>query len=94
MESELQRHEDPEVMNQARKRHGIVERRKTLEEGASTALVTALDPALEVVGEKRVYLADCGFGEVAEWCRGEKGMEGAERLWGLSEELVSEKFTW
>lgn len=81
-------------MNQARKRHGIVDRRKTLEEGASTTLVAALDPALGVVGEKRDYLADCRFGEVAEWCTGEKGMKGAERLWGLSEEVVGEKFSW
>ncbi|KAI5861518.1 retinol dehydrogenase 13 [Durotheca rogersii] len=60
---------------------------KTPDEGASTSLVAALDPALnERAG---LYLADCQFFPAAEHARDPKI---AERLWKLSEELIREKF--
>ena len=38
-----------------------------------------------------VYLADCQLAPAAEFATDSKF---AERLWGLSEELVGEKFHW
>ena len=93
IDTDLQRHEDPERLAEARKRFGDKLVRKTLEEGASTMLVAALDPSLDY--EKgNIYMSDCAFAEPAEWCRGERGKEGAERLWRVSEKLVGEDFAW
>ncbi|KAI1077888.1 hypothetical protein F5B20DRAFT_549649, partial [Whalleya microplaca] len=61
---------------------------KNPDEGASTTLVAALDPALNVCGG--LYLADCQFFPCADFA---KDPSIAERLWSLSEELVGEKFT-
>lgn len=68
---------------------------KTLGAGAATSVVAALDPALGVPeGEasRGVYLLDCQVSEAAG-ARATGGGE-AERLWGLSEELVKERFAW
>ena len=93
IDSELQRHADPEVLAEARKTEGFNVVRKTLEQGASTTLVAALDPKLEVT-EDCVYMKDCAFGLPADWCSGERGLASAERLWGVSQELVREAFDW
>ena len=93
IDTDLQRHEDPKMLAEARKRFGNKLVTKTLEAGASTTLVAALDPALGFEKEN-VYMADCAFAEPAEWCKGEKGRERAERLWRVSEDLVGEKFAW
>ncbi|KAI0005253.1 retinol dehydrogenase 13 [Xylariaceae sp. FL0662B] len=61
---------------------------KNPDEGASTTLVAALDPALNVNGG--LYLADCQFFPCADFA---KDLSIAERLWNLSEELIGEKFT-
>ena len=94
--TDIQRHVGEEALKEARKRaRGIVRTvEKSLEQGASTTLVAALDPALEAGEAERVYMADCGFEEPAAWCVGEKGKSDAERLWAVSEDLVGEKFVW
>ena len=91
--SELQRHSDPAVLEEARKKHGTNFIRKTLDQGASTTLVAALDPTLNGT-EGEVYMADCGFYEPAEWCRGDGGIVGAEKLWEASERFVGEDFSY
>ncbi|KAI0131856.1 hypothetical protein BJ170DRAFT_222982 [Xylariales sp. AK1849] len=60
---------------------------KTLDEGASTTLVAALDPKLnENTG---LYLLDCQFGPAAPFAL---DPVTAARLWKLSEELTSVEF--
>ncbi|KAI1498892.1 hypothetical protein F5X99DRAFT_391796, partial [Biscogniauxia marginata] len=60
---------------------------KTSDEGASTTLVAALDPALN---ERRgLYLADCQFFPCADYAM---DSNIAERLWSLSEDLIEERF--
>ncbi|KAI0022616.1 hypothetical protein F4780DRAFT_733698 [Xylariomycetidae sp. FL0641] len=61
---------------------------KSSDEGASTSLVAALDPALKE--PRGLYLDNCQFCECADFA---KDPEVAERLWHLSEELVGEKFS-
>ncbi|RDW64026.1 hypothetical protein BP5796_10528 [Coleophoma crateriformis] len=75
--------------------------RKSLQEGCATSLRAALDLDLERPGDevepaevvKRVYLHDCqivtGRDKVMPHALDEAD---AERLWGLSEEMVGEKF--
>lgn len=64
---------------------------KALQQGCATTLKAALDSALEK--EDGVFLSDCQLTTdpelVAPWALDEGD---AERLWGLSEELVGEKF--
>ncbi|KAI1413883.1 retinol dehydrogenase 13 [Hypoxylon sp. FL1857] len=61
---------------------------KNVDQGASTTLVAALDPALNAPGG--LYLADCQFFPSADHA---KDRSIAERLWRLSEDLIGEKFT-
>ncbi|KAI0394182.1 NAD(P)-binding protein [Xylariaceae sp. FL0594] len=61
---------------------------KNSDEGASTTLVAALDPALDEC--PGLYLADCQFSACAAHAQ---DPSAAERLWTLSEELTGEKFT-
>ncbi|KAI0880531.1 retinol dehydrogenase 13 [Annulohypoxylon maeteangense] len=60
---------------------------KNVDQGASTTLVAALDPALDVPTD--IYLADCQFFPSADYTT---DPAIAERLWRLSEELIGEKF--
>ena len=111
--TELQRHLDRATISEVRKRAtqelGTVDQRKSREQGASTTLVAALDPALKMeipaaaaAGEgkkslsslvKGIYLTDCQVQD--EECEEwARDMEVAERLWELSERLVGEKFSW
>lgn len=73
---------------------------KTMGQGVATGMVAALDPGLkEGVGEGRegmenwgAYMVDC---QVSGRARGSSVESAqAERLWGLSEELVGERFGW
>ncbi|KAL1600580.1 hypothetical protein SLS60_006966 [Paraconiothyrium brasiliense] len=60
---------------------------KTIDQGAATAVVAALDPALK--GGEAVYLDDCQFSDqVPPWTT---DAQAAERLWKLSENIVKEK---
>ncbi|KAK3197413.1 hypothetical protein GRF29_216g100621 [Pseudopithomyces chartarum] len=61
---------------------------KSVDEGAAVVVVAALDPGL--TGEKGTHLKDCQvLGEkVPAWSR---DAAAAERLWKLSEEIVSSK---
>ncbi|KAI0832291.1 retinol dehydrogenase 13 [Hypoxylon sp. FL0890] len=60
---------------------------KNVDQGASTTLVAALDPALNTPGG--LYLADCQYFPSADYT---KELDVAERLWHLSEDLIGEKF--
>ncbi|KAI1383742.1 retinol dehydrogenase 13 [Hypoxylon trugodes] len=60
---------------------------KNCDQGASTTLVAAVDPALNV--PSGLYLADCQFFPSADHA---KDPSTAERLWHLSEDLIGEKF--
>ncbi|KAI1452481.1 retinol dehydrogenase 13 [Annulohypoxylon moriforme] len=61
---------------------------KNVDQGASTTLVAALDPALDVPTTD-IYLADCQFCPSADYST---DPTLAERLWRLSEDLIGEKF--
>ncbi|CRG87868.1 hypothetical protein PISL3812_04889 [Talaromyces islandicus] len=67
---------------------------KTLEQGASTALVAALDPKLGKVGDEGQgqFLSDCQVSKVAPPYALDVGK--ADKLWLISEELVTENFSW
>ena len=56
-------------------------------QGIATTLVAALDPRIEA--QSGMYMADCQPQETYEYA---ESVEGAEKLWKLSEELVGEKF--
>jgi len=63
---------------------------KTIDQGAATTVVAALDPQLGTLKDTEgLYLSDCQPGQAephaTDW-------ESAEKLWTLSEELVQEKF--
>ncbi|KAI0508903.1 hypothetical protein F5B22DRAFT_379977 [Xylaria bambusicola] len=60
---------------------------KNSDEGASTSLVAALDPALDEC--RGLYLADCQFFQCAEHAR---SRDAAQKLWELSEKLMGDKF--
>jgi NAD(P)-dependent dehydrogenase (short-subunit alcohol dehydrogenase family) len=89
--TELQRNSDPQKLADLRRRSGGM-RIKTLESGASTTLVAALDPTLKAANVKDgsgLYLDNCQKGTLEPWA---KDPEAAEKLWRLSEELVGQKF--
>lgn len=60
---------------------------KNCDQGASTTLVAAVDPALNV--RSGLYLSDCQFFPCADFA---EDPVIAERLWHLSEDLIGEKF--
>ncbi len=62
---------------------------KTLEQGASTTLVAALDPGLWSTKE-RVYMSDCQFADVKAWA---SDPVAASKLWAMSEKLVGQEFS-
>ncbi|KAF2109964.1 retinol dehydrogenase 12 [Lophiotrema nucula] len=59
---------------------------KTIDQGAATTIVAALDPGLKP--ENGVYLEDAQVGQAPEWA---VDPVAAEKLWKLSEDLVKEK---
>lgn len=59
---------------------------KSIDQGSSTILMAATDPALNP--EKGVWLEDNQLAEPVEWAVDKKK---AERLWKLSEEILAEK---
>jgi NAD(P)-dependent dehydrogenase (short-subunit alcohol dehydrogenase family) len=99
IDTELARHSSPEQMKAIKERERSGEfRYKTLDQGAATSLVAAMDPALGV-SETRdgkegygSYLKDCQISHGAH--PRAKSSEEAEKLWKLSEELVNQKFPW
>lgn len=60
---------------------------KSIEQGIATNIVAALDPRIEA--QSGMYMADCQPQKTYEYA---ESMEGAEKLWKLSEELIGEKF--
>jgi NAD(P)-dependent dehydrogenase (short-subunit alcohol dehydrogenase family) len=60
---------------------------KSMAQGISTTLVAALDPRIEA--QSGMYMTDCQPQKTYEYA---EDMEGAEKLWKLSEKLVGEKF--
>ncbi|KAL2167489.1 hypothetical protein VTG60DRAFT_1183 [Thermothelomyces hinnuleus] len=83
--TELSREQDDELNAEFYK---LIKHWKTPDEGSSTTLVAALDPALNEV--KGFYLSDCQYAEPSAHA---KDAAAADRLWKLSEELVGEKFS-
>ncbi|KAI1627958.1 short-chain dehydrogenase [Exophiala viscosa] len=61
---------------------------KNQDQGGATTLVAALDPKL-AEDKDIIYLADCQVAGCAPWASDPKA---AARLWGLSEEIVGQKF--
>jgi NAD(P)-dependent dehydrogenase (short-subunit alcohol dehydrogenase family) len=98
IQTELSRYAPPEIL-EAIKTMGESGAfvRKTLGAGASTSLVATVDPKLGMggfEGERNLgaYMMDC---QVSDRADGRAvSSEGAERLWGVSEGLVGEKFAW
>ncbi|KAK3689110.1 hypothetical protein B0T22DRAFT_528228 [Podospora appendiculata] len=84
IETDLSRDQDEELTAQFYK---VSLFWKTADQGSSTTLVAALDPALN--DAKGLYLSDCQFAEPSPHAN---DPVAAERLWKLSEELVGEKF--
>ncbi|OTB03827.1 hypothetical protein M426DRAFT_169972 [Hypoxylon sp. CI-4A] len=80
----LGREHDPEMADAIAKTSKFW---KNGDQGASTTVVAALDPALNVCGG--LYLSDCQFFPSADFT---KDLNTAERLWHLSEDLIGEKF--
>ncbi|KAF3390653.1 Short-chain dehydrogenase [Penicillium rolfsii] len=60
---------------------------KTLDQGAATSLVAALDPSITAASGP--FLMDCQPAEAREYA---KDQAKAEKLWDLSERLVGQKF--
>ncbi|EAA35201.2 NAD(P)-binding protein [Neurospora crassa] len=90
----LLRHMNDELMEEITQRVTKGEMQlKTVQQGCATTLRAALDPELEKAGEDGVFLSDCQFTKDPELVAPRAlDEEDAERLWGLSEELVGEKF--
>ena len=91
MESELQRSTDAEWIEKANKTMNT--KSKTLQQGASTMLVAALDPKLGKPGSGGVdnFLLDCQIGSTSPHAP-EKA--SADDLWKMTEAWVEEKFSW
>ncbi|KAK0625018.1 hypothetical protein B0T17DRAFT_491733 [Bombardia bombarda] len=85
IETDLGRDQDEELTAQFYK---VALYWKTPDEGSSTTLVAALDPALNET--KGLYISDC---QIADSAPHASDPVAAERLWKLSEELVGEKFS-
>lgn len=66
---------------------------KSLQQGASTTLVAALDPKLQKPGDdgRGYYLNDCQIGMAPAHA---VDPVDAEKLWNISEDFVGEKFAW
>ena len=95
--SGLQKYVTPEMMLEAKEmweRMGKeMPTRKTLQQGCSTTLRAALDPSLTEEGENRVYLSDCQLSNDPETVKPYAiDEDNAKKCWGLSEEMVGEKF--
>ncbi|KAK4222383.1 hypothetical protein QBC38DRAFT_490002 [Podospora fimiseda] len=84
IETDLSRDQDDELSHQF---YSVAKYWKTPDEGSSTTLVAALDPALNET--KGLYLVDC---QIAEAYYHATDPVAADRLWKLSEELVGDKF--
>lgn len=87
----LGRHIDPQkfegVLAKFKEFAGPTFHFKDLDEGCSTTLVAALDPALT---EDDYFMADC---QVADWApKCATDLDLADRLWTLSEALVRQQF--
>lgn len=66
---------------------GAMDEPKSREQGSSTTIVAAFDPA--ILGANGSYLKDCHIEEVGEHAKDD---EMVDKLWELSETLVGEKF--
>ncbi|MEA2222909.1 MAG: hypothetical protein QOH83_1285, partial [Solirubrobacteraceae bacterium] len=98
IETNLQRHVDPDYMEQARARYGSQIRFKTVEQGAATSVLLAVSPQLEGVGGR--YFEDCNEAEVlTKRSEGPSALSGvawfaldeaiAERLWEESLRMLA-----
>ncbi len=97
IETNLQRHVDPEYMERARAQSGGRIRLKTVEQGAATSVLLAVSPQLEGVGGR--YFEDCNEAQTLRKRREGGPAAGgvawyaldaavAERLWDVSLEMI------
>ena len=95
IKSELSRHTDQEWLTRQHEKRELTMgmKWKTLQQGASTTMVTALDPQLRLPEpEGRGYLlSDCQIWKAPSWAVDEVD---AKKLWELSEGFVGERFPW
>jgi NAD(P)-dependent dehydrogenase (short-subunit alcohol dehydrogenase family) len=97
IETNLQRHVDPEALAQARRRAGASADLKTVAQGAATSVLAAASPLLQGVGGR--YLEDCQEAHVIASRAESDGRHGvaayaldpdnARRLWDISERRVA-----
>ncbi|KAB8268313.1 NAD(P)-binding protein [Aspergillus minisclerotigenes] len=100
IDTELGRNMSPEDLQRFAQLRNSIFKPKTLEAGASTSLVAALDPKLaQGVGEAKSgsenwgsYLDDCQISGKAHPLA--VSSQEAEKLWVVSEKLVGQAFTW
>jgi NAD(P)-dependent dehydrogenase (short-subunit alcohol dehydrogenase family) len=88
IETNLQRHVDPDYMEQARARYGPQIRFKTVEQGAATSVLLAVSPQLEGVGGR--YFEDCNEAEVLTK-RGEGPSALSGVAWFALDEAIAER---
>jgi NAD(P)-dependent dehydrogenase (short-subunit alcohol dehydrogenase family) len=88
IETNLQRHVDPDYMQQARARYGSQVRFKTVEQGAATSVLLAVSPQLEGVGGR--YFEDCNEAEVLTK-RGEGPSALSGVAWFALDEAIAER---
>ena len=62
----------------------------SIEVGTATHVLAAFSP--EIAGNNGSYLIECRVARPDEVLSGAGDVEGARRLWALSEEMVGEKF--
>lgn len=99
VDTNLERHADPEEVKSAKarvKEIGFDSTARTPDQGANSTVLAAVDPGLppvdtSVVDVLGVYMTDCKLDNdtCATFAR---SRVLAERLWAMSEELVNEKF--
>jgi len=97
IETNLQRHVDPDYMERARAQSGGRIRFKSVEQGSATSVLLAVSPQLEGIGGR--YFEDCNEAETLRkrreagpaaggvaWYALDPGI--AERLWDVSLEMI------
>ncbi|KAK0640057.1 WW domain-containing oxidoreductase [Lasiodiplodia hormozganensis] len=85
--TDLSRNMDPKTMAATGALLSQYKPKASIEEGASTTLVAAIDPALSEL--KGIYLSDCHLIDAAPHAT---DANSAKKLWALSEDLVKQAF--
>jgi NAD(P)-dependent dehydrogenase (short-subunit alcohol dehydrogenase family) len=88
IETNLQRHVDPQYMERARAQSGGRIRFKTVEQGAATSVLLAVSPQLEGVGGR--YFEDCNEAELL-FKRREGSVANGGVAWYALDEMLAER---